>query len=157
MLIPGMATDTAPLTFPARPWAVIKKLPSPAVSFTMSLLPSFNAKTTSVAPTRTMVSPASLTSLSNAKSPVNVWPRIVNSMPVPSTRKYGPAGRFKSMVFEPTVNCSLTDTFVVFTDKPKVPANETSGMFSRATVASSFPASPEAVTMNDPVPLVTDT
>ena len=74
----------------------------------------------------------------------------------PSTRRYGPAWSCIETVSPPTVNDSLTATFVLLMDSESVPPSVTPGMFT-FTVPLNFPAIPAAVRMNAPWPLVSDT
>jgi hypothetical protein len=105
--------------------------------------------------TRT-IGPVAVVTCSNATLPDSDWPAIVSWTSVPSTRRYGPAGRSSATVVAPTLICSCTSAVVLLIDTPNVPENVTFGM-STWTCADRVPAIPAGETTKKPVPSVTST
>ncbi len=139
---PSRATDAD--SEPATPLGVMRKKPVP--SLTVRTPP--RERPTRLAPTRTTAVPSARPTRSSVKSPVNVCPATVSVTSVPATRRYGPAGR----VTPPTIEA----VSVVLSSRRNVPPRETAGNVT-ATVASSRPATPAAVTMMSPLMSVTET
>ncbi len=83
----------------------------------------------------------SVVTRSKAKSPDRATPATPRVTPMPSTRRYGPAGRSIVSGTPPTVIESLTAPLVVLIWSPNEPLNVTPGML-RATSAEMVPASP---------------
>ena len=99
----------------------------------------------------TTVAPPVSVAFSNAKSPLNRWPAIFSTMPVPSTLTYGPATTLNVRVSEPTMNCSLTSFAVLLMATLSVPVNSTPGMCS-ATLPPMRPASSPFLITKKPSP-----
>ncbi len=81
-----------PSSTPARPVAVISSAPWPPVRLAPAPAPPTETLTLLAAIEVTAVPSASV-AFSKLKSPLIVWPAIVSSTCLPSTRMYGPAGR----------------------------------------------------------------
>ena len=97
---PGTFSATVALMVPANPAGVTRKKPVPLVTSTMLFVPSPIARRTFAMPTRTrLTAPApAVVTFSSAKSPRSVMPWTSSSIPVASTRRYGPAGRLSARV-----------------------------------------------------------
>ena len=107
-----------------------------------------------MAPSRVTLDPSAALTVSNAKSPVSVWPKTSSVTPVPPTCTNGPAGSFRSMGEPSMVTDSSTATPVVFTAKANAPPKSTPGR-STSTDALTSPANPELVSRKAPCPSVT--
>ena len=120
-------------------------------------VPSPKLNETPVAIRRVTLMPLARVICSKAKLPRKVCPATFNSMPVPSTRRYGPDGTSSFTVLVPTVIVSLTAALVVFTETANVPLKVAPSDVAVVTVARKVPARPADVATKLPVPLATVT
>ena len=72
---------------------------------------------------------------------MSVWPSTVSVIAVPSTRRYGPAGRFSVTVVPPTATDAATGAAEELMESVSVPPKLTPGIASE-TAAESRPAAP---------------
>ena len=161
----GTVNATVPLTVPASPSGpttsaavplLIDRTPPRAsdrwVTVTVTTVVSAADAVPSGAP-----SEPSEVARSTDRSPVSTWPRIVRVRPLPSKRRYGPAGRFTATIVPPTVTLVATAAVVVFTASDSAPDRLTPAGSVTATVPDSRPASPAAEDTSRPVPPVSRT
>ena len=146
-LTPGIEIATLPLTSPARPAVRSTRKPVPPESVTKFVVPSPKAALAFVRSTRTTLS-APTVAFSRTTSAEARWPPMSMLMPVPWTRRYGPAGR----VSDSEPSCSLTARIDVLIATPNVPVRN-----GAVTVASSLSGEPVSVTTKMPCPFVTVT
>ena len=146
-------TPTVPLNEPASPSAFATKNPDPLLTVTVAGLPPPSSIERLDAAIRTRGCPPDVVNSSTAKSPRSVWPRTDSVRPLPSTRRYGPAGRSSETLTPPTLMVCFTAAAVLLTFTTKLPEKETFGIFS-ITLALNCPAMPALVIRNAPVPLV---
>ena len=157
---PGTLSSTVAVTVPARPAGVINSAPRPSLTRTKSVVPLPRRSETFAAATRTVVRATPpgvvgvLVERSKEKSPLRLWPAMVRLMFVPSTRRYGPAGKSTINVSPPTRMRSFTRAVVLLMARPSVPEKPISGI---ATVASMRPAMPAGVSTNAPSPPLSTT
>ena len=163
----GTFTATVALTVPAMHAGVMRKKPVPFVTLTMLVVPLPSESVRLAAPTRITKTSSKVPSersapalfdCSNAKSPLKVWPSTLKRTSVPSTRTYGPAGRFSETVVLPTFNCSTTAERVLLIARLNRPENVAPpAMLPICTFPETRPASPAAVMTSAPSPSVNET
>ena len=91
-------------------------------------------------------------------SPETRWPAMASWMPVPSTRRYGPAGRSSCCTPPSRLRLWLTRIPVELSATPRVPLKLTASPgTTRATVPLIRPATPALVSARNAVPSVTRT
>ena len=162
---PGMLTSTVPLRRPASPPGSLTgsdafsgrmmKAPSPSVRETNSVVPSPRPRPTSLAAKRT-TGPAAVVICSKAKLPSRRWPNKRITTSSPSTRRNGPAGTFKVIVWSPRTNSSANGPAVVLMARPNSPSKSnwlaSSPGILMPTSPERLPAMPSGVSRKKPSP-----
>ena len=144
-------------TCPASPCGVMSNEPLPPESLRISVPSLWSERPRFATATRTTFLFAKVVICWKVKSARTVTSRMVNATFVPETSRNGPATKSMVTVVPPTLNDSLTATFVLLIFTPNVPEKLTPEMFWMATVALSCPANPSGVMRREPVPLDTRT
>ena len=89
-----------------------------------------------------------------ATEPVMLWPSTVSTSPVPSRRRYGPAGRSSVRVVSPSTTEVETAVVPVLTARLSAPLSEVPAGRVTAMVPLIRPATPLAPTTRRPDPPV---
>ena len=155
-LTPGMFTPTVPPMRPANPSCLRSRTALPFVSVRKSVVPSPRPTFTFEAMTRTTfvgVVPV-VVLCSKAKLPLKRWPATRRFSPMPSSRRYGPAGRLRATVWLPTENCSPTATAELLKARLTVPLTSMPSDGATSKCPLTRPARPAGLMTKNPSPSV---
>jgi hypothetical protein len=141
-MVPVMrpATPPEPATSSAEP------------SVTLSNPPTLNATWLNATRSTVLGVASVVVAFSMAMSPEMTWFSTVTVMPVPTTRRYGPAARFSSMVLPAKVTDCDTSAAVVLTSMDRLPSTPASGPRFTWMSPAMVPARPAPETTSRPWP-----